>query len=134
MFAEAIHARYPGKLLMYNCSPSFNWKANMSDESIATFQKELTDMEYKFQFITLTGWHMVNLHAFELAKQLREEGMPAYVRLQEQEFNREADGYTATRHQQEVGTGYFDRVLLSLTDGRASTTALAGSTETKQFS
>ena len=132
-FADAIHAEYPGKLLAYNCSPSFNWKAHMDDETIARFQKELASMGYKFQFITLAGWHMVNLNAFELAKTYREEGMPAYVRLQEQEFALEKDGYTGTKHQQEVGAGYFDQVLLTVSEGKASTAALVGSTEAKQF-
>ncbi|MFQ5933257.1 MAG: isocitrate lyase [Dehalococcoidia bacterium] len=133
IFAEAIHAQYPGKFLAYNCSPSFNWKAHMDDETIATFQRELSAMGYKFQFITLAGWHMVNLNTFEVAKGFREQGMPSYVELQEREFAREADGYTATRHQQEVGTGYFDQILLTVTEGAASTTALSESTEAKQF-
>jgi isocitrate lyase len=132
-FAEAIHAQYPDMLLAYNCSPSFNWKSHLDDATIAKFQTELESMGYKFQFITLAGWHMVNLNAFELAKAYKEEGMTAYVRLQEQEFALEKDGYTATKHQQEVGAGYFDQVLLSVTEGLASTSALAGSTEANQF-
>ena len=132
-FADAVHAQFPGKLLAYNCSPSFNWRHNMEDATIAKFQTELSRMGYKFQFITLAGWHMVNLHAFELAKAFREEGMPAYVRLQDREFALEEEGYTAARHQQEVGAGYFDQVLLTVTGGEAATAALTGSTEAKQF-
>ena len=133
IFAEAIHSQFPGKLLAYNCSPSFNWKQHMDDATIATFQKTIASMGYKFQFVTLAGWHMVNLSAFELAKAFRKEGMPAYVRLQDQEFAREADGYTATRHQHEVGASYFDEVLLTVTEGSASTSAMVGSTEAEQF-
>ncbi len=133
LFAEAIHREYPGKLLAYNCSPSFNWKAHIDDETIARFQGDLAAMGYRFQFITLAGWHMVNLNAFELARSYRNEGMPAYVRVQAREFDLEKDGYTATKHQQEVGAGYFDQVLLSVSGGEVSTSALAGSTEEKQF-
>src|SRR5262249_22907264 len=125
-FAAAIHARYPGKILAYNCSPSFNWQRNLDDAAIARFQQELAAMGYKFQFITLAGWHMVNLQAFELARAYRDEGMPAYVRLQEQEFAREAEGYTAAQHQREAGTGYFDQVLLAVTGGPAATPAPPG--------
>lgn len=132
-FADAIHSQFPGKILMYNCSPSFNWKQAMDDDAIARFRSELTDMGYKFQFITLAGWHMMNLNAFELAGEFLEEGMPAYVRLQEREFANESRGYTATKHQQEVGAGYFDEIMLSVTGGEATTTALAGSTEERQF-
>lgn len=132
-FADAIHARFPGKLLAYNCSPSFNWKKNLSDADIAKFQRELGAMGYKFQFITLAGWHLVNHHAFQLAADYRERGMSAYVTLQEAEFAAEKMGYTATRHQREVGTGYFDQVLMAVTEGRSSTSALAHSTETEQF-
>jgi isocitrate lyase len=132
-FAEAIHAKYPGKLLAYNCSPSFNWKRHLDDATIAKFQRELGAMGYKFQFITLAGWHMINFHAFDLAQAYKDEGMTAYVRLQEREFEAEDLGYTATRHQREVGAGYFDRVSLTITAGQASTTALARSTETEQF-
>ncbi|MBI4501602.1 MAG: isocitrate lyase [Gemmatimonadetes bacterium] len=132
-FAEAIHARFPGKLLAYNCSPSFNWKKHLDEPTIARFQDELADMGYKFQFITLAGWHLLNLRTFELAQAYGEEGMPAYVRLQEEEFAREPDGYTATKHQREAGTGYFDKVLETITGGRASTAALQGSTEAAQF-
>ena len=131
-FAEAIHAEFPDRMLAYNCSPSFNWKAHLDDESIATFQQELGKMGYKFQFITLAGWHMVNLNAFELAKAYKAEGMTAYVRLQEREFELEPAGYTAVKHQQEVGAGYFDQVLMTVTE-EGSTGALVGSTEAGQF-
>ena len=133
IFAEAIHARYPGKLLSYNCSPSFNWKLRMHDDTIAGFQRDLGEMGYKFLFITLAGWHLVNINAFDLATAYGREGMPAYVRLQEQEFAREQDGYTAAKHQQEAGAGYFDRVLLTVSGGEAATAALTGSTEVAQF-
>ena len=132
-FADGIHDRFPGKLLAYNCSPSFNWQRNLDAHTIAKFQRELAAMGYAFQFITLAGWHLVNLHTFELARAYAREGMPAYVRLQEQEFARERDGYTATKHQREAGTGYFDAVLTAITGGDAATTALAGSTEAEQF-
>ena len=132
-FAEAIHARFPGKLLAYNCSPSFNWRSHLDKDTIARFQPELAAMGYRFQFITLAGYHALNASMFELAKGYATEGMPAYVRLQEREFELEAQGYTATRHQAEVGTGYFDRVSSIVTGGRASTLALAGSTEAAQF-
>ena len=131
-FAEAIHAEFPDRMLAYNCSPSFNWRANLDDASIATFQQELGKMGYKFQFITLAGWHMVNLNAFELAKAYKAEGMTAYVRLQEREFELESTGYTAVKHQQEVGAGYFDQVLMTVTE-EGSTGALVGSTESGQF-
>ncbi|MBE2194430.1 MAG: isocitrate lyase [Anaerolinea sp.] len=132
-FAEAIHREYPHKMLAYNCSPSFNWKANLDDETIATFQQELAAMGYRFQFITLAGWHSVNYYTYQLAKNYRERGMTAYVELQEAEFVAEKNGYTATRHQHEVGTGYFDQVLQTITHGTASTAALTGSTEAEQF-
>ncbi|MCK6460487.1 MAG: isocitrate lyase [Planctomycetes bacterium] len=132
-FAEAIRAKHPGKLLAYNCSPSFNWKRNLDDVTIAKFQRELGAMGYKFQFITLAGFHALNHSMFELARQYRAEGMPAYVRLQEAEFESEAMGYTATKHQREVGTGYFDEVLKAVTGGEAETAALSGSTEEEQF-
>ncbi len=132
-FAEAIHKRYPGKLLAYNCSPSFNWKKNLDGAAIAAFQRELGAMGYKFQFITLAGWHVLNYHSFDLAARYAAEGMPAYVDLQEAEFARESAGYTAIRHQREVGTGYFDRVLMAVTEGKASTAALERSTEAEQF-
>ena len=132
-FAEAVHAQFPGKMLAYNCSPSFNWRRNLDEQTIATFQRELGAMGYKFQFITLAGWHLINLETFELARAYRTDGMPAYVEVQEREFAREADGYTATKHQREAGTGYFDLVLTTATAGQASTGAMHGSTESEQF-
>jgi isocitrate lyase len=132
-FAEAIHAEYPGKLLAYNCSPSFNWRQHLDDAAIAAFQKELAAMGYRFQFITLAGFHALNASMFELASGYAAEGMSAYVRLQEREFELEEDGYTATRHQAEVGTGYFDRLSEVISGGTASTLALKGSTEEAQF-
>jgi len=132
-FAEAIHARFPGKLMAYNCSPSFNWRRNLDDATIASFQRELGAMGYKFQFITLAGFHALNHGMFELARTYRAEGMPAYVRLQEREFASESDGYTATKHQREVGTGYFDDVRKVIGGGAAETAALSGSTEEAQF-
>ena len=132
-FADAIHARFPEKQLAYNCSPSFNWRRHLDDATIAVFQRELGRMGYKFQFITLAGWHSINMTAFELARAYAVEGMPAYVRLQEREFAAEQDGYTATRHQREVGTGYFDQVALAISGGQSSTTAMSGSTEAAQF-
>jgi isocitrate lyase len=134
IFAKAIHAQFPGKFLAYNCSPSFNWKKHLDDREIANFNKNLGSMGYKYQFITLAGWHAVNLTAFKLAEGFNEEGMPAYVRLQEEEFARQQDGYSAVRHQREVGTGYFDKVLTTICGGAASTAALTGSTEAEQFS
>lgn len=131
-FAAAIHARHPGKLLAYNCSPSFNWKRHLSDAEIATFQQELADLGYRFQFITLAGFHAVNHSMFDLARGYAERAMSAYVELQEAEFAAEADGYTATRHQREAGTGYFDVISTALNPDSA-TLALAGSTETAQF-
>src|SRR2546425_1716593 len=132
-FAEAIHERFPGKLLAYNCSPSFNWKRHLDDDQIATFQQELGAMGYRFQFITLAGFHLLNAGMFELARGYAAGGMPAYVELQERELALEADGYTATRHQREVGAGYFDRVIDAVTGGQSSTLALRGSTEEEQF-
>ncbi|MBV9111061.1 MAG: isocitrate lyase, partial [Gemmatimonadetes bacterium] len=132
-FADAVHEQFPGKMLAYNCSPSFNWRKNLDAHTIAKFQTELNAMGYKFQFVTLAGWHLINLHTFELARGYAEEGMTAYVELQDREFAREADGYTATKHQREVGAGYFDRVLMTVTGGEASTAALTGSTEQAQF-
>jgi isocitrate lyase len=132
-YAEAIHAKYPDMMLAYNCSPSFNWKGALDDKTIAKFQDELGGAGYKFQFITLAGWHMINLNAFELANEYRTEGMSAYVKIQEQEFAREKDGYTASKHQAEVGAGYYDEVLLSVSPDLASTAALTGSTESAQF-
>jgi isocitrate lyase len=133
-FAEAIHERFPGKLLAYNCSPSFNWKAKLDDETIARFPRELAAMGYKYQFVTLAGFHALNLSMFELAAGYRAGGMTAYARLQEAEFRREAEaGYHAVKHQRFVGTGYFDQVQQCIAGGEASTTALAGSTEEEQF-
>ena len=132
-FAEAIHKQYPGKLLSYNCSPSFNWKKNLDDSTIAKFQRELGAMGYKFQFITLAGFHSLNYGMFELARGYATENMSAYVKLQQAEFAAEAGGYTATRHQREVGTGYFDEVTQAVQGGRSSVTALNGSTEEEQF-
>jgi isocitrate lyase len=132
-FAESIHAQFPGKMLAYNCSPSFNWKRHLDDVTIAKFQRELGAMGYKFQFITLAGYHMINMSAFKLANAYGKVGMPAYVTLQEEEFAAEAQGYTATRHQREAGAGYFDDLLLTITAGQASTGALHGSTEEEQF-
>ena len=132
-FAEAIHEKFPGKLLAYNCSPSFNWKKKLDEKTIASFQQELGKMGYKFQFVTLAGFHVLNYGMFELAKDYKERGMAAYSELQEAEFAAEQDGYTATRHQREVGTGYFDEVSLVISGGTSSTTALSGSTEAEQF-
>jgi isocitrate lyase len=132
-FAEAIHEKFPGKLLAYNCSPSFNWKKKLDDVTIASFQAELGKMGYKFQFVTLAGFHALNHSMFELARGYKERGMAAYSELQEAEFASEENGYTATRHQREVGTGYFDQVSMVITGGTSSTTALKGSTEEAQF-
>ncbi|HEX2153417.1 MAG TPA: isocitrate lyase [Acidimicrobiia bacterium] len=132
-FAEAIHGEFPGKMLAYNCSPSFNWKAALDDAAIASFQKELGAMGYKFQFITLAGFHALNASMFELAQGYATHGMPAYVDLQQSEFAMEDQGYTATRHQREVGAGYFDAVSAIISGGEASTLALTGSTEDEQF-
>ncbi|MGH2672229.1 MAG: isocitrate lyase [Actinomycetota bacterium] len=133
VFAEAILDEFPDRILAYNCSPSFNWKRHLGDDEIARFRKELASMGYRFQFVTLAGFHTLNASMFELAHGYAEEGMSAYVRLQEQEIALEADGYTATRHQHEVGTGYFDLVADVISGGRTSTTALDGSTERAQF-
>ncbi len=132
-FAEAIHAEYPNKMLAYNCSPSFNWKRHLDDATIATFQKELGAMGYRFQFITLAGFHALNATMFDLARGYAQRGMEAYVELQEAEFAMEKAGYTATRHQREVGAGYFDQVSQVVTGGMSSTLALEGSTEEEQF-
>ena len=132
-FAEAIHAEYPDKLLAYNCSPSFNWKKNLSEVDIARFQRELGAMGYKFQFVTLAGFHALNHGMFQLAKGYHERDMAAYAELQTAEFGAEVDGYTATRHQREVGTGYFDEVKNVISAGQASTLALESSTEAQQF-
>ena len=133
-FAEAIHAKFPGKMLAYNCSPSFNWKKKLDDATIARFQPALAEMGYKFQFITLAGFHALNLSMFELARAYKDSGMTAYSRLQEKEFSREySHGYAAVKHQRFVGTGYFDAVQQVVAGGTASTTALEGSTEASQF-
>ncbi len=132
-FAEAIHAIYPGKLLAYNCSPSFNWKANLDDATMKTFREELGKMGYKFQFITLAGWHALNLSMFELARAYKQDGMFAYSQLQEKEFANEKNGFRAAKHQSFVGAGYFDAVQNTIMHGLSSTTALAGSTEEEQF-
>ena len=132
-FADAIHEKFPGKLLAYNCSPSFNWKKHLSDAEIATFQQKISEMGYKFQFITLAGFHTQNIAIFELAEKYKKEGMAAYSRIQQQEFSREKDGYTSVKHQREVGTSYFDAVSNTISSGKSSTTAMAGSTESEQF-
>ncbi|WNF35625.1 isocitrate lyase [Bacillaceae bacterium IKA-2] len=132
-FADAIHAQFPGKMLAYNCSPSFNWKANIDEETIETYQIELGKMGYKFQFVTLAGFHALNHSMFELSHAYKARGMGAYSEFQQAEFDSEAKGYTATRHQREVGTGYFDEVSQAVSGGTSSTTALKGSTEVAQF-
>ncbi|MBI2601766.1 MAG: isocitrate lyase [Deltaproteobacteria bacterium] len=133
-FAEAIHRYYPDMPLAYNCSPSFNWKRHLDDASIASFHKDLNQLGYKFQFITLAGWHLVNYHSFDLASHFLKSGMTAYADLQEKEFAKADKGYTAVRHQREAGTAYFDQILVSVSGGQASTAALSGSTEEEQFS
>ncbi|HEV8432292.1 MAG TPA: isocitrate lyase [Thermoanaerobaculia bacterium] len=132
-FAEAVHVQFPGKLLAYNCSPSFNWAKKLSVDEIASFQRELGAMGYKFLFVTLAGFHALNYAMYELAREYSSEGMTAYSRLQQAEFAAEKHGYTATKHQHEVGTGYFDEVIKVISQGQASTTALANSTESAQF-
>ena len=132
-FAEGIHAEFPDKMLAYNCSPSFNWRSHLDDETIAKFQKELGAMGYKFIFITLAGWHALNASAFDLAVGYEDSDMSAYVDLQDREFGMESEGYSATRHQREVGAGYFDDVSTVITGGSGSTLALSGSTEEEQF-
>jgi isocitrate lyase len=132
-FADAMHEQFPGKLLAYNCSPSFNWRRHLDDDTIARFQSELGEMGYKFQFITLAGFHALNESMFELARGYATEGMPAYVRLQEREFALEPAGYTATKHQREVGAGWFDEIAQAVSGGQSSTLALKGSTEEAQF-
>lgn len=132
-FAEEIHRHYPGKLLAYNCSPSFNWRAKLDEKTIASYQEQLGEMGYKFQFVTLAGFHSLNLATFKLAHDYSQRGMAAYSDLQQSEFAAEKQGYTATRHQREVGTGYFDAVSLAIGGGESSTTAMAKSTETAQF-
>ena len=132
-FAEGIHAKFPNKLLAYNCSPSFNWKKHLDDATIAKFQRELGAMGYKFQFVTLAGFHVLNHGMYELARKYKDRGMAAYSELQQAEFSAEKDGYSATRHQREVGTGYFDQVAEVISGGHASTLALEESTEAAQF-
>jgi isocitrate lyase len=132
-FAEAVHAQFPGKMLAYNCSPSFNWRKKLDDRTIASFRERLAEMGYVFQFVTLAGFHTLNYSMFDLALGFRDRGMSAYADLQDAEFTREKDGYTATRHQREVGTGYFDEVAQVISGGSSSTTALKESTEAKQF-
>jgi isocitrate/methylisocitrate lyase len=132
-FAEAVHAKFPGKMLAYNCSPSFNWRAKLDPETIAKFQKELGAMGYKFQFVTLAGFHSLNHGMFELARAYKDRGMAGYAELQTAEFDSEKHGYSATRHQREVGTGYFDEVMQVISNGSCSTLALDGSTEKAQF-
>ncbi len=132
-FADAIHEKFPGKLLAYNCSPSFNWKKHLSDDEIASFQQEIGKMGYKFQFITLAGFHTQNIAIFELAEKYKSKGMSAYSEIQEHEFAREKDGYTSVKHQREVGTSYFDAVSNTISSGKSSTTAMEGSTESEQF-
>jgi isocitrate lyase len=132
-FAEAIHSCFPHTLLAYNCSPSFNWARKLDAGTIARFQRELGAMGYKFQFVTLAGFHTLNYSMFDLARRYRDQGMAAYSVLQQAEFAAEADGYTAVKHQREVGTGYFDQVTQVIAGGLASTTALSGSTEEEQF-
>src|SRR5580692_6877275 len=132
-FANEIHRQFPGKMLAYNCSPSFNWKKKLAPDKIAAFQREIGRMGYRFQFVTLAGFHSLNLSMFNLARGYRERGMAAYSELQQAEFAAEAAGYTATRHQREVGVGYFDAVATAVSGGQSSTTALAGSTEAAQF-
>ena len=132
-FAEAIHAEYPDRLLAYNCSPSFNWKQTLSDEEIASFHERLGEMGYRFQFITLAGFHTLNHSMFELARGYRERGMTAYSELQEAEFANEDDGYTATSHQREVGAGWFDEIAQAIAGEKVETAALSGSTEERQF-
>jgi isocitrate lyase len=132
-FADTIHRQFPGKMLAYNCSPSFNWRKKLSPERIAGFQRDIGRMGYKFQFVTLAGFHSLNLAMFDLARGYRERGMAAYAELQQAEFAAEAAGYTATRHQREVGVGYFDAVATAASGGQSSTTAFAGSTEAAQF-
>jgi isocitrate lyase len=132
-FAEAIHKEYPDKLMAYNCSPSFNWRRNLDDDAIARFQRELAAMGYKFLFVTLAGFHNLNASMFELAGGYAKEGMSAYVRHQDREFELERGGYTTVRHQRDVGAGYFDEVALAISGEEASTLAMKGSTEEEQF-
>ena len=132
-FAHEMHLKFPGKKLAYNCSPSFNWRAKLSPDEIESFQERLGDIGYAFQFVTLAGFHSLNFATFNLAKRYAARGMGAYSELQQAEFAAEAQGYTATRHQREVGTGYFDAVSVAVSGGRSSTTAMEHSTEAAQF-
>jgi isocitrate lyase len=132
-FANEIHKQFPGKMLAYNCSPSFNWEKKLPAKDIASFQREIGKMGYRFQFVTLAGFHSLNLSMFNLARGYKDRGMAAYSELQQAEFAAEAEGYTATRHQREVGVGYFDAVAMAISGGKSSTTAFAGSTEADQF-
>jgi isocitrate lyase len=132
-FAQAVHEQFPGKLFAYNCSPSFNWRKHLDDGEIASFRETLAELGYRYQFVTLAGFHSLNAGMFELARGYADQGMPAYVALQELEFSLEEHGYTATRHQREVGAGYFDKVVEAVSGGQASTLALTGSTEAEQF-
>jgi isocitrate lyase len=132
-FAEGIHARFPGKLLAYNCSPSFNWRKNLSEAQIATFQADIAALGFKFQFVTLAGYHAQNFSMFNLARGYAQRGMAAYSELQQAEFAAEGEGYTAVRHQREAATGYFDAVSMAVSGGASCTNALAGSTERAQF-
>ena len=133
IFADAIHKKYPGKLLAYNCSPSFNWKKYLSESEMQTFQQKLAEMGYKFQFITLAGFHVQNYSIFKFAQNYKKDGMAAYSKVQQQEFEAEKDGYTAVKHQREVGTTYFDTIAQIISSGKTSTTAMSGSTESEQF-
>jgi isocitrate lyase len=133
-FARELHAAHPGKLLAYNCSPSFNWKGKLDDEEIAAFQQRLGELGYAFQFITLAGFHTLNHSMFDLARGYRESGMTAYAALQQREFDAEDAGYTATKHQHEVGASYFEAVAMAITGGESETTSVRGSTEEAQFS
>jgi isocitrate lyase len=132
-FAQAVHARFPGKPLAYNCSPSFNWKANLNDREIAAFQKELGRLGYRFQFVTLAGFHSLNHAMFKLARDYRDNGMTAYTKVQEDEFNQEKFGFTAHKHQREVGVSYYDAIAMAVSGGNSSVTAFKGSTEDEQF-
>ena len=132
-FADAIHAKFPNKMLAYNCSPSFNWSANLSPEDIARFQREIGAMGYKYQFITFAGFHSMNFAMYELARDYHDSGMAAYSELQNAEFAAEVNGYTATRHQREVGAGWFDAISVAVKGGQSATTALNDSTEDAQF-
>ena len=133
IFADAIHKKYPGKLLAYNCSPSFNWKKYLTENEMQTFQQKLGEMGYKFQFITLAGFHVQNYSVFKFAQSYKKDGMAAYSKIQQQEFEAEKEGYTAVKHQREVGTTYFDTIAQMISSGKTSTTAMSGSTESEQF-